>query len=69
MYYSFATTNVPTFKNFNIEKSTVDKIQYLKIISNSNFKITELDKNFGKASFWQEIEKILVGGRKISEEL
>lgn len=55
LWYSFATTNVPSFNGFKIEGSA-----FLKILSNENFEIIKLDNKFGESEFWQNVEDILL---------
>lgn len=69
VYYSFATEKVPSFNGFTIEKSTAEKRSYLKIVSDKNIKMIELDNEFGQVNFWVEIEKILTQTARASDEL
>lgn len=68
LWYSFATTNIPTFNGFEIEKSTPEKAQCLRIMSSEDFKMEEL-ANFGNVDFWMKIEEILKNHQRTSDEL
>lgn len=69
IYYTFASSGVPSFNGFDIVKSNPDKVSCLKIISHDEAKMIDLDDNFGHTNFWKETEKILASKLKRSDEL
>jgi len=64
LYYNFARFDEAIYGNIKIEKSTPESIKYLEISKTA--KNMEAEDDFGKVSFWDDIEEILLSKEKTS---
>lgn len=61
MYYNFAATSTAVFGNLTVERARPGIFKALEINSGSDYKMVQLDDEFGQIRFWNEIEEALVG--------
>jgi len=64
LYYNFARFDEAIYDNIKIEKSTPESVKYLEISKTA--KNMEAEDDFGKVSFWDDIEEILLSKEKTS---
>lgn len=70
LHYNFAKHNKAVYGSMNIEKTKVNDIKCLEINSLDDYKMIQLDDDFGNMSFWDEIEEFLVANeKKFNDEL
>lgn len=60
MYYNFAATSTAIYGNVTVEEVEADEFKALEINGARDYRMVQLDEEFGQIQFWNEIEERLV---------
>lgn len=59
MYYNFAATSTALYGNVTVEKAEPGNFKALEINTGDDYKMVQLDKEYGQFQFWNDIEEEL----------